>query len=80
MIRPVLIIYGERDFRVNPEQSEKMIAELKKLQKDVHTLKFVNEGHGINRLSNSIQMYQAIEDFLARHLGGRSDGTKGDKL
>lgn len=74
--KPVLIVFGERDSRVSPEQSEKMIAKLKRLRKPVSALQFMNEGHGISRFSNSVEMFTAIEEFLARHIGGRSAGSQ----
>jgi dipeptidyl aminopeptidase/acylaminoacyl peptidase len=36
----------------------------------------MNEGHGISRFSNSVEMFKAIEEFLARHIGGRSAGSQ----
>jgi dipeptidyl aminopeptidase/acylaminoacyl peptidase len=77
LTKPVLVVFGERDSRVPPEHSEMMIKELNRLHKPVQSLQFMNEGHGITRLDNTCEMFQTIEAFLARHLGGRSAG--GDK-
>lgn len=69
--KPILIIYGERDRIVSPSQSVKMIDALKKNGKEVTYKRFENEGHGFSWIHNSEQMYQDMEKFLARHLGGR---------
>lgn len=72
--KPIFIIYGDQDRNVSPAQSIRMIESLKRYQKEVEYMKFENEGHGIHWAHNSVRMYQKIEIFLARHLGGRSDG------
>lgn len=69
--KPVLIIYGDKDGRVDPEHSERMISELKRLDKPVESLRLENEGHGISRTRHNIQMFKKMETFLARHMGGR---------
>lgn len=72
--KPILIIYGEQDRRVKPSQSEKMIEALKMSGKKVEYAKFENEGHGIYWSHNTKDMFQKIENFLYKHLGGRSEG------
>jgi dipeptidyl aminopeptidase/acylaminoacyl peptidase len=76
LTKPVMIIFGERDSRVSPEQSEMMIKELKRLQKPVRSIQFMNEGHGITRMDNTCEMFQALEEFLGHHLGGRRVGAE----
>lgn len=72
--RPVLIVYGAHDARVNRQQSEKMIAALKAAHKDVQSLVLTDEGHLITRWPSNLKMYRRIEDFLSGCLGGRSSG------
>lgn len=72
--KPVLIMHGVNDPRVKLEQSELMVAALRKEGKDVeyHTLN--NAGHGGMSWDNNLTMYRKTEDFLAKCLGGRSSG------
>lgn len=72
--KPILMIYGNQDKNVSPENSIKMIASLKERGKYVEYMEFDNEGHGISWIHNSDRMYLKIEEFLARYLGGRSEG------
>jgi len=72
--RPVLIVYGAHDARVQRAQSEKMIDALAAAHKDVQSLKLNDEGHLITRWPSNLKMYRQIEDFLAGCLGGRSSG------
>ncbi len=72
--RPVLIVYGANDARIQLEQSEKMIAALTAAHKNVQSLKLNKEGHLITRWPSNLKMYRQTEDFLAGCLGGRSSG------
>lgn len=72
--RPVMIVYGANDARVQRAQSEKMIAALEAAQKDVQSVMLKGEGHLITRWPSNLKMYRRIEDFLAGCLGGRSSG------
>ncbi len=69
--KPLLVIYGEQDRTVRAEQSEKMIAALRKHGKPVESRKFDNEGHGIHWIHNSKILFQEVAHFLSKHLGGR---------
>lgn len=76
IVRPILIVYGERDSRVSPENSIYMIDALETAGKDVTVLDFMNEGHGIARIQNSKKLYKSLEAFLSDHLGGRDFGEE----
>lgn len=71
VVRPLLIMYGAEDQRVDLEQSTKMIQALEKAGKPVESHSFPDEGHWIVGPKNRLTYYRLIEDFLARHLGGR---------
>ncbi len=71
---PLLIMHGVNDVRVKLEQSEMMVAALKKAGKDVDYVTFAGDGHGNQKWNNNLTMYRKTEDFLARCLGGRSAG------
>jgi dipeptidyl aminopeptidase/acylaminoacyl peptidase len=68
---PLLIAQGANDRRVKKEESEQIVAACKKAGKDVTYLLFKDEGHGLRRPENRMKYYEAVERFLAKHLGGR---------
>jgi dipeptidyl aminopeptidase/acylaminoacyl peptidase len=71
---PLLIMHGVNDPRVKLEQSELMVAALKKAQRPVDYVTFQGDGHGNQKWTNNLTMYRKTEDFLARCLGGRTSG------
>lgn len=72
--RPLLIVHGQNDPRVKRKDVKKMISSLRKAGKRVEYLEFVYEGHSITQWSSKITFYRKLEDFLAKHLGGRTGG------
>lgn len=66
--KPLLIIYGSEDVRVDLSESKRMIEAMEKLGKYVEYKRFADEGHGISREKNKIKYYKLVEDFLDRHL------------
>ena len=57
------------------EQSEsnQIVAAMQKNGKDVEYLLFPDEGHGFVRPENKLKCCAAIETFLHKYLGGRSE-------
>ena len=72
--KPILIMHGVNDPRVKLEQSEWMVAALRKAGKEVDYVTFKGDGHGNQRWPNNLTMYRKTEDFLAQCLGGRTSG------
>ncbi|MDH4465021.1 MAG: S9 family peptidase [Acidovorax sp.] len=72
--KPILIMHGVNDPRVKLEQSEWMVAALRKAGKEVEYVTFQGDGHGNQKWSNNLTMYRKTEDFLAKCLGGRTSG------
>jgi dipeptidyl aminopeptidase/acylaminoacyl peptidase len=70
---PLLIAHGANDIRVKRDHSDRMVAALKARKHAVEYLLFDDEGHSINRTSNRLAFWRAVERFLARHLGGREE-------
>ena len=68
--KPILVIYGSEDQRVQLKQSSTVIEKLTKLKKEYESYSFPDEGHGFHG-KNRITYYEIIEGFLAKHLGGR---------
>jgi len=65
---PLLIAQGAQDPRVNIEESNQMVAALKKHGIAVEYLVKENEGHGFSNEENRFEFYEAMERFLAKHL------------
>lgn len=70
---PLFIAQGAKDPRVNVDESDQMVAALKKRGIEVQYLVKDNEGHGFHNEENRFEFYQAMEEFLAQHLGGKKE-------
>ncbi len=70
---PLLIAQGANDPRVAKSESDQIVEALKKKDIDVPYIVKDNEGHGFHNEENKFEFYRAMEEFLAKHLGGRSD-------
>lgn len=64
---PVLIAHGEKDSRVPPEQSHKLVKALEKMGKPVDSVFYPEAGHGFTRTEDSIDFMKRVEAFLARN-------------
>jgi dipeptidyl aminopeptidase/acylaminoacyl peptidase len=69
---PMLIAQGANDPRVKQAEAEQIVAAMQEKGIDHEYLLFEDEGHGFARPENRMKFYAAAEDFLAKHLGGRS--------
>jgi dipeptidyl aminopeptidase/acylaminoacyl peptidase len=65
---PLLIAQGAKDPRVNVDESDQMVAALKKRGVAVEYILKDNEGHGFHNEENRFEFYEAMERFLAKHL------------
>jgi len=65
--RPILIVQGANDVRSTQLESDQMVAAL-------DYILFPNEGHSLTHWKNVLVFVRKMEDFLAKHLGGRSAG------
>jgi len=70
---PLLIAQGARDPRVNKDESDQMVAALKKRGIDVPYIVKDNEGHGFHNEENQFAFYEAMEKFLDKYIGKRAD-------
>lgn len=66
---PVLVVWGEQDRRVPPEQSERMVAALKANDKTYQWRSYRREGHGLVYVGNLREHYRELLDFLEQHNG-----------
>ena len=72
--RPILIVQGANDVRSTQIESDQMVTALQMAGKEVDYILFPNEGHSLTHWKNVLVFVRKMEDFLAKHLGGRSAG------
>jgi dipeptidyl aminopeptidase/acylaminoacyl peptidase len=70
----LLIGHGANDPRVKLEQSERIVSEIRRRGGEVTFVVYPDEGHGFSRPENAMDFTARVEEFLARYLGGRSEG------
>jgi dipeptidyl aminopeptidase/acylaminoacyl peptidase len=73
---PLLIGQGKNDPRVTIENADAMVAALRKAKREVTYVVYPDEGHGFARPEDQFDFYGRVEEFLARHLGGRAEPWK----
>jgi dienelactone hydrolase len=61
---PLLIAHGDRDKRVSPEQSEQLVARLRRLGKSFEYVTYPTEAHGFLRAGPRVDFYTRLERFL----------------
>lgn len=69
MTKPMLVIQGAKDPRVNKEESDQIVAKLKEAGRDVEYFVMDDEGHGFSKKENEINVYTMMLDFLEKHQG-----------
>jgi dipeptidyl aminopeptidase/acylaminoacyl peptidase len=65
---PLLVIHGERDPRVPPNESTQLVAALQRLGKTYEYKTYPDEGHGFANPANALDALLRIEQFLDWHL------------
>ncbi|MGZ5169409.1 MAG: S9 family peptidase [Burkholderiales bacterium] len=70
--RPVLIVQGENDVRVRPDQAQRMVEALRRAGKPVDYLRIPQMGHGMGYWVHRMTILRRTETFLHGCLGGRS--------
>lgn len=71
--RPLLLVHGTNDPRVDLSESQRMAATLDASGVPATLVVFPDEGHGLARPENNLAFVAIAEAFLARHLGGRAE-------
>lgn len=66
--KPVMILQGATDPRCPREQSDEMVAAIRKHGGRVEYLVYDDEAHGVRKRKNAIHAYEAILNFFDRHL------------
>jgi dipeptidyl aminopeptidase/acylaminoacyl peptidase len=73
---PLLIGQGKNDPRVTLANADAMVAALRKAKREVTYVVYPDEGHGFARPENQLDFYGRVEEFFAKHLGGRAEPWK----
>jgi dipeptidyl aminopeptidase/acylaminoacyl peptidase len=66
--KPLMVIQGAKDPRVLRIESDDIVAAVKANGGTVEYLLFEDEAHGFRKRTNAVRAYQAILNFLDRHL------------
>ncbi|MGI8957457.1 MAG: alpha/beta hydrolase family protein [Chthoniobacterales bacterium] len=70
---PLLIGQGQNDPRVTIANVNGMVTALRAAKREVIYVVYPDEGHGFARPENNRDFYGRVEEFLAKHLGGRAE-------
>lgn len=65
---PVLVLHGDRDPRVPREQSDTVAAAVRRQGVGGSYVTYADEGHGVRREPNVLDMWARVEQFLCREL------------
>lgn len=68
--KPLIVLQGANDPRVLKVESDEIVESVRKNNVAVEYIIFDDEGHGFVKKENQIRGYQAILDFLDKHLKG----------
>jgi dipeptidyl aminopeptidase/acylaminoacyl peptidase len=66
--KPLLVIHGANDVRVARAQADAVVEAVRRNGVEVVYLLNEREGHWFINEDSNIELYQTIENFLARHL------------
>jgi dipeptidyl aminopeptidase/acylaminoacyl peptidase len=65
---PLFVIQGKNDPRVPYTEAEQIVAAIKKRGGTVEYKLYDDEGHGISKLKNRLELYPLVADFLDRNM------------
>ncbi|MEM1255184.1 MAG: S9 family peptidase [Cyanobacteria bacterium P01_H01_bin.21] len=68
---PLLVVQGANDPRVPQAESDQIVTALQERNRPVEYLLALDEGHGFRQEDNIFALTAALEQFFAKHLGGR---------
>ena len=66
--KPLLVIQGGKDPKVNVSETNQLIKELRKRKIEVKYILNENEGHYFSDVNNKLAFYKNLESFLAKNL------------
>ncbi|MEQ1761952.1 MAG: S9 family peptidase [Pyrinomonadaceae bacterium] len=65
---PLFVIHGKNDPRVPYTEAEQVVAALKGRESIVEYKFYDDEGHGISKLKNRLELYPLVADFLDKYM------------
>ncbi|MDN4608062.1 S9 family peptidase [Sporosarcina highlanderae] len=65
---PLLVFHGRNDSRVPVSEAEQIVADLKKMDREVEMVIFEDEGHQTEKIENHITMHTKTVEFFEKHL------------
>lgn len=68
IVRPLMVIQGDRDPRVKKDQSDRMVAAIEARRVPVHYLVVKGEGHGFSKTENIVTAFTSADRFLDRYI------------
>ncbi len=68
MTKPLFVVQGANDPRVNIDESDQVVENLRARGFDVPYMVKYDEGHGFGKEHNRIQLYECMMGFFAKHL------------
>lgn len=71
--KPLFVIQGANDPRVNIDESDQIVSALRAKGVDVPYMVKYDEGHGFAKEENRIELYEAMLGFYAKHLGQKTE-------
>ncbi len=66
--KPLFIIQGANDPRVNIDESDQVVTTMRENGKDVPYMVKYNEGHGFHHEENQLELYKYMVGFFAKYL------------
>jgi dipeptidyl aminopeptidase/acylaminoacyl peptidase len=70
---PLLIMHGEQDPQVPPQESQQLVAALKQAGKTFSYVTYPGEGHGFTQRDHRLDAWRKQLAFLQKYLGGQED-------
>ncbi len=66
--KPLFVIQGANDPRVNIDESDQVVSNLRQRGFEIPYMVKYNEGHGFGHEENRIELYETMMGFFAKHL------------
>lgn len=73
---PQLIIHGDKDFRLTPDQGVSVFNTLRRRGIDTRLVYFENEGHWVLNPKSSLRWHREVLGWLAKYIGGEGGAEK----
>jgi dipeptidyl aminopeptidase/acylaminoacyl peptidase len=64
---PLMVIHGSNDPRVPISEAEQLVEEMKKRGREVKYIKVGDEGHGLTKINNRVNLQMEIIRFIMQH-------------